>query len=351
MNHPAPPITHRISQRGLTLVEVMVAITISLILLAGVMQIFLSSRQTYRVQDGLARIQENGRFAMQFLSNDIRMAGYTGCASKTPNVRNIANDATTASFTGGVMGYEYASLPVALTATNTLASADVEANTDVLVIKRASPTGTRLTGNMTAMNANIQIDAVTAAGMFAAGDILFISDCTSADIFAATSVSGGSVTITIAHANDVNTDVNLGRAYQTDAEVMKMESAAYYIGKDAANNNIPTLYRRRLTGGTTMVSEPLVEGVENMQILYGEDTDIPTDGSANRYLPANAPGINMANVVSVRVSLLLRSAEDNVTTKKQSYTFNGATIPEAAVPDRRLRRVFTTTIRIRNKGL
>lgn len=348
MNHPASLITHRISQRGLTLVEVMVAITISLILLAGVMQIFLSSRQTYRIQDGLARMQENGRFAMQFLSNDIRMAGYTGCASKTANIRNIANDATTASFTGGIMGYEFSGLPVALTATNTLASADVVTGTDVFVIKRASPTGVRLTGNMNVVNANIQVDPVTAAGMFAAGDILFISNCTNADIFAATNVGNGGGVITIAHANNANTDVNLSTTYQTDAEVMRMESAAYYIGKDATNNNVPTLYRRRLTSGSTMVSEPLVEGVENMQILYGEDTDNPADGSANRYLAADAPGLNMANVVSVRASLLLRSAEDNITTQPQPYAFNGATITPT---DRRLRRVFTTTIRIRNKGL
>lgn len=348
MSHPAPSITHRISQRGLTLVEVMVAITISLILLAGVMQIFLSSRQTYRVQDGLARMQENGRFAMQFLSNDIRMAGYTGCASKASSINNIAQDATTASFSGGIMGYEYPSLPVSLTATNTLASADVVANTDVLVIKGASPTGVRLTGNMTVVNANIQVDPVTAAGMFAAGDILFISDCGNADIFAATSVSNGGGAITVAHAAASNTSVNLSKTYQTDAELMRMESSAYYIGTDATNNNIPTLYRRRLTSGSTMVSEPLVEGVENMQILYGEDTDSPTDGSANRYLAAGTAGLNMTNVVSVRLSLLLRSAEDNITTQPQPYAYNGATITPT---DRRLRRVFTTTIRIRNKGL
>lgn len=347
MNHPAPSITHRTSQRGLTLVEVMVAITISLILLAGVMQIFISSRQTYRVQDGLARIQENGRFAMQFLTNDIRMAGYTGCASKTSSINNIAKDTTTASFTGGIMGYEYPSLPVALTATNTLASTDVVTDTDALVIKRASPTGVRLTGNMNVVNANIQVDPVTAAGMFAKDDILFISDCGNADIFAATTVSNGGGVITIAHAAG-NTSNNLSKTYQTDAEVMKMESSAYYIGKDTTNNNVPTLYRRRLTSGSTMVSEPLVEGVENMQILYGEDTDSPADGSANRYLPAGTGGLNMGNVVSVRVSLLLRSAEDNITTQPQPYAFNGATITPT---DRRLRRVFTTTIRIRNKGL
>ena len=63
-------------QRGLTLVEIMVAMAISLVLLAGIIQIFLGSKQAYRVQDGLARLQENGRFAMEFMGRSIREAGY-----------------------------------------------------------------------------------------------------------------------------------------------------------------------------------------------------------------------------------------------------------------------------------
>ena len=109
MNHPTLSAPYRISQRGLTLVEVMVAITISLILLAGVMQIFISSRQTYRVQDGQARMQENGRFAVQFLTNDIRMAGHTGCASRSAPIRDIVAGANVvaADFTNrGITGFD-----------------------------------------------------------------------------------------------------------------------------------------------------------------------------------------------------------------------------------------------------
>ena len=68
-----------IGQRGLSLVEIMIAVTISVVLLAGVGKIFVSSKQTYRVQDALSRVQENGRFAADFLSRGIRMAGYSGC--------------------------------------------------------------------------------------------------------------------------------------------------------------------------------------------------------------------------------------------------------------------------------
>ena len=342
-----PP--HHKGQHGLTLIEVMISITISLILLAGVMQIFTGSRQTYRVQDNVARLQENGRFAISFLSKDLRMAGYTGCTSKSTTVTVIATN-TAASFpNGGLTGYEYAALPITLTATDTLTAAMVLPGTDIVQIKGASSTGVNMTGNLATVNANIQLLTATADGLFTAGDILFISDCTNADIFAATNVSNGAGTTTIAHAAG-NTTNNLSKTYGTDADVMKMESSVYYIAADATNNNIPTLYRKRMVG-VAMVTEPLVEGVEDMEILYGEDTDAPAtpDGSANRYVAADTPGLNMTNVVSVRLNLLLRSSEDNLATgTKQTYSFNGNSV---TATDYRLRRVFSTTIKVRNKGL
>ncbi len=73
----------KVHQTGLTLIEIMIALLIGAFILGGVMQIFLNSRQTYRMQDNLSRLQENGRFAMEFLAKDIRMAGYWGCLKST----------------------------------------------------------------------------------------------------------------------------------------------------------------------------------------------------------------------------------------------------------------------------
>ena len=80
-----------------------------------------------------------------------------------------------------------------------------------------------------------------------------------------------------------------------------------------------------------------------MQILYGEDTD--ADGVANYYVDSSSV-TDLDAVVSVRVSLLLRSFEDNVTSASQTYSYNNATTPAG---DRRLRRVFTSTVMIRNR--
>ena len=135
-------------------------------------------------------------------------------------------------------------------------------------------------------------------------------------------------------------------------ELVQLVSNIYYVGKraDAAANE-PALFRRPL-GATAAngnnnaaagAAVELVEGVENMQILYGEDTD--ADGNPNCYVTA-ASVVTWTNVVSVRLSLLMRTAENNLTSSAQSYSFNGAT---SNAPDRRLRRVFTTTIGLRNR--
>ena len=90
----------------------------------------------------------------------------------------------------------------------------------------------------------------------------------------------------------------------------------------------------------------MVEGVEDMQILYGEDTD--ADNVANRYVPSDEVG-SMENVVSVRISLLLRSVQNNLLTDPTQVTYNGANFPNPLpATDRYLRKVFNATISVRN---
>lgn len=74
---------HRVAAAaaGLSLIELMIALLISSILLIGVIQVFAASRTAYQLSQGIARNQENGRFAMDFLTRDIRMAGHAGCVN------------------------------------------------------------------------------------------------------------------------------------------------------------------------------------------------------------------------------------------------------------------------------
>jgi type IV pilus assembly protein PilW len=70
-------------ERGLTLIEVMIALGLGLLVVAGILQILISSRQSYRLQEQSARIQESERFAADILSKSIRLAGYRGDSTQT----------------------------------------------------------------------------------------------------------------------------------------------------------------------------------------------------------------------------------------------------------------------------
>ena len=74
-------LSTRAAMKGFSLVEIMVALGISLFILAGIGYVYTNSKQTYRVQDQLSRLQENGRLAFEYLTRDIRMAGYWGCGT------------------------------------------------------------------------------------------------------------------------------------------------------------------------------------------------------------------------------------------------------------------------------
>lgn len=338
-------------QTGFTLIELMIAMLLGAFLIGGIIQIFIGSRQTYRMQENLSRLQENGRFVMDFITRDNRMMGFQGCASRsiTPNViidpKNPNPNPAPATLAGGL------STPlvgVNNVANNWSAGAcgaanDCVAGTDAITYHFGASCGGYLTGNMGTNNANIQISAANTCNINMY-DVLMLSDCSATDIFIATAASSGGVQ-TIPHANNQNTTNNLSKLYGSDAEVLAFRSYSFFIRNNTGGE--PALWRldnSRPTSTTNPIE--LVEGVENMQILYGADTDATPDGTANYYVAAGTAGLNMNQVVSIRVSVLVRSMNDGLAAQPIAYTFNGATVTPT---DRRIRRVFTSTIALRNR--
>lgn len=348
--HCSTTVALRARAAGFSLVELMVAMVISLILLGGVIQIYLGSRQSYRVQDSQARLQENGRFAMYYLTKDIRMAGYMGCnrlADITPNV--VANSPVPSFSPDTVLlGGDPGTWPTSYSANGpTIAQpANWVPGTSTIMVRYASPASLTLVGNMSTTNANIQINANPNG--YQANDVLFVTDCSSADIFRATNVSqGANGTVTIAHSNAMNTANFLSKAYQTDAQVMSFDYALYYIGT-TATPGVNALYRQDMTQ-----TQELVDGVQDMRLLFGLDTT--GDGAANEYDSAtkiDALGAaGWPSVVSVRVRLLLATAKDNLIqagTARQQYLFNGTTV---TAPDGRLYAPFGDTVTVRNRTM
>lgn len=359
-------------QRGLTIVEILVAVTLSLILLAGVSQLFISSKRTYEVQDGLSRLQENGRFAVDYLARHVRMAGYMGCLSNASLItihNNLNNAATFANnFSVGIEGFEANGTAPGdaypITAENPAPSGNaagwssaldadlvgrVLPGTDVIVIRNAAPSSVAL---VAPYNDSGQV-FVSNPNDLQTGDILMVTDCQKASVFQATNVqpTGFGTNAVHSQASMVpgnNTSVwGPDQSYTEGGEIMKSEMRVFYVGRGGSGG--PALFQRSLRnagGGVALVSDELVEGVENMQVLYGEDTN--GDRTADIYRTAAAVA-DWGQVVSTRISLLVRSPENSLP-EPETNTFDVGGVDVDPVDDRRLRQVFTTTITLRNRA-
>jgi type IV pilus assembly protein PilW len=299
------------NQQGMTLIELMIALLLGLVIIASLMQIYLGSKQSYRMLDNLSRMQENGRFAMDFISRDLREADYWGCLEN--GLDDVTNN-TKALYgvTNGLIGVEGASgVPDGITMVG-------GKGISISVQSQASAVST------------ITITAAASGNELAAGEAVLIADCGGGvgDFFTVSGVAGGTVV-----SQDITGGQDISKAYGAGASIHHLVESVYFIQNDAL---------QRTVNGTTT---ELVEGIEDMQILYGEDTD--NDFTPNYYVDAGNV-VNIDNVVSVRVNLLAVSADNNLATAPVDYIFNGSTVTPSA-GDLRLRREFSSTIAVRNR--
>lgn len=328
----SPNLQSKKQQLGLSLIELMVAITIGLLLMLGVSQIFIGSKQSYRLNEGNSRIQENGRFASRFLTNDIRMAGFWGCSKNiTPN-STLNAGASTPDFTGGgITGTEGGGT-----------------NPDIIVLRGAYSMGvTVVPPYMNTSSAALHLNPGNGLNKF---DILIVSDCSAADIFENTGPTDPDTSGTVNHNTGAvavgpgNFTQSLQKTYAGDATIYAAKEYTYFI--QANPNGEPALYRTEIGSATAGVAQEMVDGIENLQVLYGEDTD--NDRVANRYVNA-ANVTDMGNVVSVRIALLTRSEDGIKEDVDTTTTYDLAGTVVGPFNDQRLRRVFTKTVTIRNR--
>ena len=334
-------------QKGFSLVELMVSITIGLILLAGVLSIFFSSRVTFSTNERTARLQENGRVALDLVTHDIRSAGYQGCA-RGVQFNNALTTPTSLlwNYIFPVQGYENSGSGTFTPALGVTLTPTAVNDSDVIVVRAATRDGhsTRLEANMAATNSTLTLFNT---GTLAAGNVYMISDCNAVDVFYAT--AWDNVAGVMSHASPGgtpgNSNANFGYLYQTGARVVPLQTIIYYVGIDATTGE-PALYRRI----GTAASQLLIEGVQALQISYGEDTD--NDRIANFYRSATDV-TNWNNIISVNLSMLIRSEQWGTNTDPKSYTMLAVAVGGKTLGpynDRRQRMMFTTTAALRNRA-
>jgi len=283
------------SQRGFTLVELMVALVVGLLVMFGVGQIFVQGKRSASVQDEAGRLQEGARYALQLMKRDIQRAGYLGCSHAATLKENIVSGGSYVDdlehFVAGHEGLQGGwnpPLPTELDDPGT-ADDDVAPGTDVITLRFSDGEGLRMTQpkqpyhfrvhNLSVESGACPDGASTYSGL-CVGDLVVVSDC-------------------------------------TKARTATVES---------------------------LHLEPLVDGVEDMQIRYGVDDD--GDGIPNRFLTADNVA-DFRQVVAVRIALLLRSTEERLR-KPKVRTFHLLKKTVTTLADRYLRKVFDTTIQLRN---
>ncbi len=316
------------SSRGFSLIELMVSVALGLIVLTALFVIFVGNLRTRSEIEKSNQQIENGRYAIQLLTDDLRLAGYFSefapslmpSPAALPDVCATAVDDLKSNFMLHVQGYDNGAVtPGCIN--------DLKAGTDIIAVRRVSTCEAGAAGCD---------DVIAGAPYFQASlcsNPAELESLTYPDHHFKLSADAASLTLT-------------KRNCTSTAALHRYLTHIYFI----ANNNesgdgIPTLKRAELgKDGFSVV--PMVEGIEDLQIEYGLDT--PTaDGAPDSYTASPASIDDWRSVVSVKIGLLARNTEETTGyTDSKSYALlsNDAT----SYNDSYKRHAFQSTVRLNN---
>lgn len=320
--------------RGLSLVELMVAMTVSGILMLGISEIFSINSRSYKVQDENARMQENGRFAFNTIMTDIRRAGYFGGSAAVGDVTGslgIAAPATTCLTSDTTWGRMIERAFYGLDDSNNDANSDYRGCIPDADYSQGDILVTRFTkGNtVTAFDAN--------------------------RLYIRNSLFDGRL------FRGVDQAVSASNMPETPNAARELAAHAYYVGPSGRNcrfndaNNavipIPALQREVLSSTGIPTAEEVASGIENLQVQYGIDNS--GDLSVHQYFNADEIGNdsavtpNWTQVMTVRFWVLVRAdCPTNGYTNTQTYTMGDA--PAFTPNDGFKRQLYSTTVAVRN---
>lgn len=327
---------------GFSILELMVAMAISLILLAGVVAMFANSRRSYETIERFSRVQETGRFALDTLTRDIRTSGFSGCARAANYVSTTLANTNLVAWNfleGAVRGFE------AGDANMSASGVTPASDSDVLVLRRPRPDAQplRLTANMAGATGNITVQNLTTG--VRTGDVALAYSCEAQSYFHVTSYASGVIQHTVPGSAPASGPYNsvgtLSYTFRTGAEVVPVEAVVYYIAASSGTTGVNSLWRR--IGDNA--AEELVEGVDRMELEFGVDTN--ADLVVDSYQAASAI-TNWTNVLAVNVALLVRSNDAYVGQESRTYQLLSSTYT-APSDDRYIRQVFEATANIRNR--
>lgn len=325
-------------QRGVSLIELMVAMAIGIFLMLGAVTVFNQSRNTHRASEAVARLQETARLAMDVVETDIRMANYWGMSNKPEYIVNraAAGQSPPAEFTTqqqtnvslcGAAGSNFMiDLEQYIGGSNDAyglqcGASNYQAGTDVVVIRRANE------AQPAALDPN--------------------------RVYLQTSRIQGTLFVPAGGCTDPTNAACIPPAYLPPAsQSRELEMHAYYVSSQSTlRNDLPSLRRKRFASvnaamaTNAVIDEEIAPGVEDMQVRLGIDTN--DDTNIDQYVSPGAVPAN-ARVVSATIWMRIRAEErDFGFIDDTAYQYAG--MAAAFTPNDNYRRILISkTVHIRN---
>lgn len=343
-------------QKGLSLVELMIAMLLGLIVLLAVTQIFVGNRQTFALTEASSEVQESGRIALQLLSRAVRNADYWGCLEGPDAVDSILDTSTPDSpyhFDRGVAAVQ-----------NNAAGSSMIEDSAVLSLGGVNSSSMAILADSQESGHLNGADGVDFTEVFQEGQILVATNCEFADIFQVRSVTETKLDYDaqsgMTPGNDPGSLRNAEGNYR-NGRVHPVTGERYFVR--ILEDGRPALMYQRLntsnsSAGEYLPAQELVTGIERMAIQLGIDSN--GDGDIDSWEDLRDSSLSNAQehadeALGMRVSLLVSSRTDRVTESPVIYCFpawgdcdEGGEDRETA-DDRRIYRVYSSSMGIRNR--
>ncbi|MTI13469.1 PilW family protein [Sansalvadorimonas verongulae] len=360
-------------QRGSLMVEVMVSSLIGTLLLYGALSIMLNSRISFKAREGLSRIEERGRLALEIIADDIRLSGYRGCVSSGAQeiIKGVDLSASWIQPELGVRGWAFKDtefgddLDVHLLQESSFTTGnwvpddpsikgtgvDMLKRSDVLELWVAQPfvmdiTGATISDSLKQLSA----DPDTMEGFPDSSEtdperLLLVSDCSKNMLVKADSFSStGIVSLDLLNSNSQTSQLTS----MSQPQAIMIQGLMYYLAIPSDRDR-PSLYKKEINAdGSFKNAVEVLPGVLNFQLQFGENTD--TELSVDRYVDADEVS-DWANVISVRIFMLVETEIEDAVPDAMEFYFFGRTYSPSSSQDKRIRREYTTTVTLRNRSL
>ena len=315
------------SQSGFSVVELMIALLLSMTLGVAVVSVFINNSYSFNQDENTARMQDDARHALREIAFEISMAGHYA-ELHTPDI--VTPDANLAIGTdcgpAGAVNWMYRTIEPGTDNTHSIMAIDNATNSQVAAAHSCFAAGELRDGTDV-----IAIKRVAGAesGALQAGSVYLRTNGTVGLLFRAPAPAAPTIPVPVPRAD------------------WQYRPSIYYIRQFAntLGDGIPTLCRKTLRGaGPSMQTECLATGIEDMQIEYGIDTS--EDGHPNVYL--TSPSLDeIQDIVSARIFLLARTTEiDTRYTNAKTISISNA--PDYTPNDSFHRRVFSTNVSVQN---